>query len=98
MWHLMEQRMRYARRGETKEGGYVVRECQAMAKEESWSGWNPVKEQVGKLIQGDCKKPKRGVKREEWEVRQDFRSSEAIRRICSDEVTDLSLILKLLIL
>ena len=57
-WHLMERRMRDARRGETKEQNVMIK-CNDMAEEESWSGWNQVKEQVGKINQGECKKPER---------------------------------------
>ena len=39
--------MKDARRGEAKESESVRRECRAVAEEESWSGWNQVKEQVG---------------------------------------------------
>ena len=40
MWLLMEQRMRDARNGGTKESDNVVRECKAMVEDELWSGWN----------------------------------------------------------
>ena len=33
MWHLMEQRMTDARKGEIMEREHVVRECEAMAEE-----------------------------------------------------------------
>ena len=48
----MDQRMRDARREETTESEHVVIQCKAMAEEESWFGWNQVKEQVWKINQG----------------------------------------------
>ena len=39
MWHLMEQRMKDAGRGETMESEHVVRECKDMAEEELRT-WN----------------------------------------------------------
>ena len=36
----------------TKEGETVVRECRAVAEEETWSVWNQVKEQVLQINQG----------------------------------------------
>ena len=40
-------------KGETKESDTVVRYCNAMAEKESWSGWNQVNEQVGKINQSE---------------------------------------------
>ena len=70
--HLMEQRMRDARRGETKVSEDVVREC------ESWTGWHQVREQAWKINQGDWRKPTSGVKREEREDRQHFANNETV--------------------
>ena len=56
MGHLMEQRTR--RDARTKESDTVVRHCNAMAEKESWTGWNQVKEQVGKINQSEWKKHK----------------------------------------
>ena len=66
----------------TQEGEHAVRDCKAMA-EESRSGWNQVKEQALKINQGNWRKPKREVKRHEWEVRQDLANNEAFWRRCS---------------
>ena len=63
--------MRCARRGETKAS-------EAMAEEESWLGWNQVKEQVWKINHGDWTQPERGVKREELEIHQEFVNNAAI--------------------
>ena len=70
--------MRDAGGGETEESEDVVRECK------SWTGWNQVKEQAWKINQGDWrKKPKLGVKRKGWDVRQDFANNEAVMGRCS---------------
>ena len=61
MWHLIKHRIRKGRKGGTKESENVVRECKAFAKEELWSGWNPVEKQVQKINQEDRKKPKCGL-------------------------------------
>ena len=54
-----------------------------MSEEERWSGWNCVEEQVQQINQGELKKPKRGIKRQEWDVRQDSTNNEAIlRKMC----------------
>ena len=41
MWHLMEQRLRDAGRGETNETDTLLRQCKAKAEEESKSGTKP---------------------------------------------------------
>ena len=61
MWHLVEQRMRDAGRGETGSEN-VVREFRAVAQEEL------VKDEACKINSGNWRRPKRGFKREEWEV------------------------------
>ena len=53
VWQIMEQRIIDGRRGETNECQNVVRECQAIAEEDSWSGWNEVKEQIWEINQAD---------------------------------------------
>ena len=73
-WHLMKQRMRDARKGETKQGEDVVRKCKAMDEEESWSGWKQVKEQALEINHGNWKK---------WEVRDDPVNNETILGNCS---------------
>ena len=65
------------------EGEQVVRECKAMAEEESSSAWNQVPPQARKINQGDWKKATSGVKREEWKVRKDFANNEAVWGPCS---------------
>ena len=37
-----------------------------------------LRKQVQQINQGELKKPKRGIKRQEWDVRQDSTSNEAI--------------------
>ena len=59
MWHFMEQRIRDTRTGGMEERENVFGECNAMAEDELWSGWNQVKRQVHKISQGDWRKPKR---------------------------------------
>ena len=48
--------MRDVRRGERQESEHVVTECQAMAKEVSWSGSDQVGKQVREIHPGDWKK------------------------------------------
>ena len=67
---------------------HVVRECKAMADEEPRTGWNQVRRQVHKFNQGDMSKPKRGINREELEIRQDFPSTEAFLGRCSYDMKD----------
>ena len=69
-----------ARRVESKDSEHMVRECTAIVEEESWSSSTQVKEQVQKINQGGWKRPKRGVKREEWEARLDFADNEVMFR------------------
>ena len=45
---FMERRIMDGRREETKVSERGVREGEAIAEEESWSGWNQVKEQVSR--------------------------------------------------
>ena len=63
VWHLMEPRMRDARRGETKDNEHVLGFCKAVTEEESWSGCNQGKEQVGKTNQRDQKTPQKSRKK-----------------------------------
>ena len=44
VWHLMEQRMRDAGRGKTKESEHMVRLCEAMCEGESRFNWSQVEE------------------------------------------------------
>ena len=75
---LMEQRKTDTRKEEMEESDHVARECKAVAEEALWPGWNQVKKQVHKINHGDWSKPRRGIKREEWEIRQYFTKNEAI--------------------
>ena len=45
----------------------MVRDCKAVAEEDSGSGLHKVPERVRKLNQADRKKPRRGVNREPWQ-------------------------------
>ena len=65
MWHLMEQRMRDARRTETKKREHVMRLCKAMAAGESWLSCAQFTEQIRDINKRDGKKPNKGVKMEE---------------------------------
>ena len=53
-----------------RESENVVKECKAMAEEELWSGWNQIQKQVQHINHRDWRKPKRGNKTEEWEIRE----------------------------
>ena len=61
-----------------KESKNVVRDCKAMAKEELWSGWNQVKEQVLGNSTGDTGRNRKEELKGKREVRQDFVTREAI--------------------
>ena len=61
MWHLMEQRMRDAIRGETKESEHVVRECKTLWMKKS-HGLDGIMLMVKEGFENqprECKKPKR---------------------------------------
>ena len=79
LWHLVEQRIRDAEKGGTKECENVVRECKAMAEEELWLGWNQGRVTGPKNNKGNWQKSKQGIKREGWEVRH----NDAILGRCS---------------
>ena len=72
------------RKGRTKESGIMfVRDCEATAEEESWSG---SESGFGTGLENqpkDWKTLTRGVKIEEWKVRQDFANKEALLETCS---------------
>ena len=66
--------------GKRKESKNVVRDCKAMAKEELWSGWNQVKEQVLGKSTGDTGRNRKEELNGKRGVRQDFVTREAIWR------------------
>ena len=84
MWHLMERRIRDARIGGMRESEHVVKEWNAMAEEEPCSVWNQVQKQVHTNQPKEIgEKPKRGINREDWEIRKDFTYNEAILGRCA---------------
>ena len=65
----MEHRIRDARRGETNVRKTAVRDCEAMAQEEPWSGWSHAKETNRNIDQGDWKTILiEEFESEEWQV------------------------------
>ena len=54
MWHIMEERMRDARR-ELEDHTHVGRECKPMAGKDSWSGLDQVKRQGQRLEEAQCR-------------------------------------------
>ena len=62
-------------------------ESKAMAEEESWSGWNQVKELPWNINQTERIRNVES-KIEEWEVRQDVANNEAVSERCSSDFDD----------